>query len=207
MRAVVFALALAAMPAAAIAWQQAAPASPAATAPRDVQAGAYVLDKSHAKIVWGINHLGFSTYYGEFTDFDAKLSLDPANPAASTLEVTVKTASVATHNDKLDAHLKSADFFDAAKFPETRFVSTAVRPTGERSADVTGNLTLHGVTRPVTLAVTYNGAGKSPVSGQYVAGFSATATIQRTEFGIDQYAPALGDAVELKISGEFNPAA
>ncbi|QAY77571.1 YceI family protein [Sphingosinicella sp. BN140058] len=180
------------------------PAAAQAAAPA-VASGDYRLDKSHAKIVWGISHFGFSTYYGEFTRFDAQLKLDAANPAASRLEATIDATSLSTNDAKLDAHLNSADFFDTAKFPQARFVSTAVHRTGAKSAHVLGNLTLHGVTKPVELAVTFNGAGQN-VAKVPVAGFSAEGTIKRSDFGINAYLPALGDEVALKISGEFNPA-
>jgi polyisoprenoid-binding protein YceI len=185
---------------------QDAPAPAAATAPADVRAGAYTLDKSHAKVIWGASHFGFSTYYGEFADFDATLTLDPARPENSRLNVTVQTASVATHNDKMDAHLKTDDFFGVEKHPTATFVSTAIRPTGARTADVTGDFTLLGVTRPLTLAVTYNGAGISPAGGKYVVGFSATGTVKRSEYGMKYGVPGVSDDVKLIISGELNPA-
>lgn len=168
-----------------------------------VRSGNYALDRSHAKIVWGISHFGFSTYHGEFTDFDAKLTLDGANPERSRLSVTVATASVDTHDEKLDAHLKNADFFDVAKHPTATFTSTAVRRTGPTTAEVTGNFTLLGQTRPLTLAVTFNKAGEN--MGQvYTAGFSATGTVKRSDYGMTYALPGLGDEVDLTISGEFN---
>ena len=182
----------------------AAPA--AAPAAPSVRAGDYRLDKSHAKILWSVSHFGFSTYTGEFTDFDASLTLDPANPARSRLTATIATPSVATHNDALDTHLRSADFFDAAAHPTATFVSTEVHPTGPRTADVTGNFTMRGVTRPLTLAVTFNAAGNN-MAGTYTAGFSATGTIRRSEYGMTYAVPAVGDDIELRISGEFNQAA
>lgn len=184
----------------AIAGTQSAPATPVA-----VQAGDYALDKSHAKIVWSTSHFGFSTYYGEFTDFDAKLNLDPANPANSKLSVTVAMTSVDTHNDKLDAHLESADFFDVAAHPTATFTSTAVRRTGAATADVTGNFTLRGVTKPITLHVTFNKAGEN-MAKRYTAGFSAEGVIKRSDFGVSYAVPAVGDEVKLQISGEFNAA-
>lgn len=176
---------------------QATPAAPA------VRSGDYALDTSHAKIVWGVSHFGFSTYYGEFTDFDAKLTLDAANPDRSRLVVTVATPSVDTHDDKLDAHLESADFFDVANHPTATFASTAVRRTGPTTADVTGNFTLLGQTRPLTLAVTFNKAGEN-MGKVYTTGFSATGTIKRSDYGMTYGLPGLGDEVELRISGEFN---
>ncbi|WP_158702937.1 YceI family protein [Allosphingosinicella vermicomposti] len=180
--------------------QQAAPA-PAAEA---VKSGSYALDKSHVKIVWGVSHMGFSTYYGEFTDFDAQLTLDGANPENSKLNVTIDVDSVDTHDDALDGHLKKADFFDVEKFPKATFTSTKVERTGPTTATVTGDLNLHGVTKPVTLAVTLNKAADGPMTKIYTAGFSAEGTIDRTQFGMNTYAPALGSDVKLLISGEFN---
>ena len=179
--------------------QQPAPAAAA----ESVQSGTYALDKSHAKIVWGVSHLGFSTYYGEFTDFDAKLVLDAQRPENSKLNVTIDLNSVDTHNDALDTHLKSPDFFDTAKHATATFASTNVQRTGPTTANVTGNLTLHGVTKPVTLAVTLNKAAEQPMTKAYTAGFSAEAVIDRTAFGMTTYAPALGSEVKLIISGEF----
>lgn len=184
---------------AANATQQPVPAAPTEA----VQSGAYALDKSHAKIVWGVSHLGFSTYYGEFTDFDAQLVLDAQRPENSSLDVTINLNSVDTHDEALDKHLKAPDFFDTAQYPTATFTSTSVDRTGPTTANVTGNLTLHGVTKPVTLAVTLNKAAQHPMADAYVAGFSAEGKIDRTRFGIDTYAPALGSEVKLIISGEF----
>ncbi len=176
------------------------------TDPAQVQPGAYVLDKSHAKVLWAVSHFGFSTYYGEFTSFDAKLTLDPKAPAKSSLDVTIDIPSVSTNDAKLDAHLKAPDFFNAEKFPKATFKSTKVEPTGPTKAKVTGDLTLLGVTKPVTLDVTFNGAGVGPVSKKVTTGFSAEGTVKRTEFGMNTYAPYIGDEVKLIISGEFNKA-
>ena len=170
-----------------------------------VRAGDYRLDKSHAKILWSVSHFGFSTYYGEFTDFDAQLRLDPANPQASQLTARITTASIATHNEALDTHLKSADFFDVANHDEARFVSTNVRPTGPTTAEVTGQFTMLGQTRPLTLDVTFNQAGDN-MAGVYTAGFSASGKIRRSDYGMRYGLPAVGDEIELTISGEFNPA-
>jgi polyisoprenoid-binding protein YceI len=175
------------------------------TAPQSVQAGAYVLDKSHAKLNWAVSHFGFSTYTGEFTSFDANLQLDPARPERSLLTVTIDTASVETNDDKLDEHLRSAEFFNSAKHPKATFRSTQVKPTGPRTARVTGDLTLNGVTKPVALDVVFNGAGMNAATKNYVAGFSAETKISRSQFGVATYSPAIGEEVTLTISGEFNP--
>lgn len=171
-----------------------------------VQPGNYILEKTHAKLGWATSHFGFSTYSGRFDAFDAQLSLDPREPSRSSFVMTIDLDSVDSDNAKLDAHLKAPDFFDTARFPVATFRSTSVRPTGATSADVTGNLTLHGVTKPVTLAVTFNAAGQNPVSKAYTVGFSAEGSVKRTDFGITTFAPAVGEIVKLTFSGEFNPA-
>jgi polyisoprenoid-binding protein YceI len=201
---IAFALATAATVVGTHAIAQDAPA--AAPAAAQVRAGAYALDKAHAKIIWSTSHFGFSTYYGEFTDFDAKLNLDPANPANSKLSVTVQTASVNGHNPALEKHLQSADFFNVAQHPTATFVSTKVQPTSATTADVTGDFTLLGVTKPLTLKVTFNKAGEN-MAKTYVAGFSAEGVVKRSEFGMNYAVPGVSDDVKLLISGEFNPAA
>jgi polyisoprenoid-binding protein YceI len=169
-----------------------------------VQAGHYVLDKSHAKVVFSINHLGFSTYYGFFPDLSGTLDLDPAAPAKSALSVTINVAGMVTTDPKLDEKLKSETFFDTAKFPKATFKSTAIEITGEGRGKLTGDLTLHGVTKPVTLDVTFNGAGTPPMTQLYVVGFDAVGTLKRSDFGIKNFVPLVGDEVTLRISCEFD---
>ncbi|HLN23087.1 MAG TPA: YceI family protein [Patescibacteria group bacterium] len=169
-----------------------------------IEGGTFAVDKNHAKIIFSTTHFGFSTYYGLFTDFDAKLGFDPKAPAASTLEVTVNTNGIDTTNPKLDAHLKSADFFNSAEFPTAVFKSTKIVVTGPTTGEVTGDLTLHGVTKPVTLRTTFNGGGVSPMTKAYVLGFNAVGTLNRSDFGIKTYVPVVGDEVTLTISGEFD---
>ncbi|WP_374512845.1 YceI family protein [Brevundimonas sp.] len=171
--------------------------------PAEVQAGAYKLDPDHGKITWSVDHLGFSTYVGQFVNVQADLTLDPANPANSRLTATIPLTDVDSNSDGLDAHLQTPDFFDTANHPVATFVSrsVAVDANDPSEATVTGDLTLRGVTRPVTMEVEFNQAGQS--MGAYKAGFDGEATIRRSEFGIDFALPALGDEVKLHIEGEF----
>ena len=169
-----------------------------------LEGGQFVLDKSHAKIIFSYSHFGYSTSYGLFTDFDGKLAFDPKALAKSVLEVTVNMDGIDTTVPKLDAHLKTSDFFDVAKFPSAGFKSTAIEVTGPTTGKITGNLTLHGVTKPVVLEASFNGGGTNPVSKKYVVGFNATAKVKRSEFGVANYAPMVGDDVTLTISGEFD---
>jgi polyisoprenoid-binding protein YceI len=172
--------------------------------PAEVKAGTYKLDPAHGKITWSLKHMGFSTYYGQFDNVAADLTLNPANPSASTLTATVPLADVAPNNDALKAHLQTPDFFNTAEFPTATFKATSVTVDLEDSskAAVVGDLTLHGVTRPVTLAVRFNQAGPF-MGGAYRVGFDGETTIRRSDFGIDKYAPVLGDDVKLHIEGEF----
>ena len=173
-------------------------------APAEVQAGTYKLDPDHGKVTWSVDHLGFSTYVGQFVNAQADLVLDPANPSASRLTATIPLTEVDTNSDGLDAHLQTADFFDTANHPVATFVSRTVTvDAGDPSeATVVGDLTLRGVTRPVTMAVEFNPAGPS-MGGAYRAGFDGQATIKRSDFGVDYALPVLGDEVTLHIEGEF----
>lgn len=172
--------------------------------PTEVQAGAYKLDPDHGKVTWSVDHLGFSTYVGQFVNAQADLVLDPANPAASRLTATIPLTEVDTNSDGLDAHLQTADFFDTANHPVATFVSRSVTvdPADPSEAVVVGDLTLRGVTRPVTMAVEFNQAGPS-MGGAYRAGFDGEATIRRSDFGVNYALPVLGDEVTLHIEGEF----
>lgn len=166
-------------------------------------AGSYRLDRDHAKLIWAVRHLGFSDYYGEFTDFDASLTLDPVDPAKNSLTATIRIASLSTNNPKLDGHLASKDFFNAASFPESRFISTSITQTGPTRALVKGDLTLLGMTKPVELDVTLTGAGLHPFTKKQMAGFSATASLKRSDFGMNFMLPGIGDTVTLILSAEF----
>lgn len=165
--------------------------------------GVYTLDSSHANIVFGISHLGFSTYMGRFNRFDATLDFKPADLAKCALEVTVQTASIDVHNSELEAKLLAKDFFDSQTFKEAKFVATGIVKTGNNTGKVTGNLTLKGVTKPVTLDVVFNGHGDNPFSGGKMLGFSAKGSFKRSDFGMDAYLPAVGDNVTLTIEVEF----
>jgi polyisoprenoid-binding protein YceI len=177
--------------------------APASRDAATIQAGRYTLDKDHARVIWSVDHLGFSTYYGGFHKFDAAITLDPKAPAKSSVEVTIDTTTISTDHDVLESHLKGADWFDTAKFPTATFKSTAVTPGADGTANVTGNLTLHGVTRPVTLAVKLHGHGIHPLVKKPVVGFDATTSFKRSDFGIKAYVPLVSDEVSLKFSGEF----
>jgi polyisoprenoid-binding protein YceI len=181
----------------------AAPAGPASTNPKTVQAGTYAVEPAHTRVQFTVSHMGFTEWYGDFTGASGSLTLDPAKPAASKLDISIPTASVSTTNAKLDGELKSADWFGADQFPTIRFVATKVTPTGASTASIAGDLTFHGVTRPVTLAARFHGAGVNPLDKAYTVGFDATTTIHRSDFGVKTYVPLIGDEVAIRISAAF----
>jgi len=177
--------------------------SPAARDPAQIQAGTYAVDPGHTQVGWRVSHMGFSNYAGGFSDVSGSLTLDPKTPAASKLSVKIPVASVTTTSAKLTDELKGDQWLDAGKYPTMTFVSTKVAPAGKDHAKVTGDLTLHGVTKPVTLDVTLVGAGANPLNKKYTVGFEATGTLKRSEFGVKTYVPLIGDELHLTIAGAF----
>ncbi|MBA4752628.1 MAG: polyisoprenoid-binding protein [Sphingopyxis sp.] len=175
-----------------------------------VTAGTYAADAGHTMVVWEVDHFGFSKYTGIFGDVTGTLVIDPANAAASKVDVTIPVAKVTTASAGLTSHLLRAgkdggkpDFFGAAP-ADAKFVSTSVVLDNEGDeAKVTGNLTLNGVTKPVTLDVDFHGAGTNPYNKKATVGFQAETTIRRSDFGIAYGIPAVSDAVELEIHAAF----
>lgn len=174
-----------------------------------VTAGTYTTDANHSLIGWRVNHFGFNDYFGLFGEVAGTLTIDPANPASAKLDVTVPIANVVTASEGLTAHMlrpgadgKAADFFGASPAP-ARFVSTSVQPTGTTGAIINGDLTLNGVTRPVTIAAEFTGAGANPMSQKATIGFEGKTTIRRSEFGINGALPVVSDEVELDITIAF----
>jgi len=164
--------------------------------------GSYKVESYHTQVGFSISHFGFTNYSGLFSGATGSLQLDPAKLATSKLDISIPVDSVTTTVSKLNDELKGEQWFDTAKFPNATFVSTQVVPTAE-GATVTGNFTLHGVTKPVVLHVRFIGAGVNPIDKAYTVGFEATATIKRSDFGVKTYLPALGDEVKLSIAGAF----
>jgi len=163
----------------------------------------YKIDSTHVHTVFRVNHLGFSTTVGQFDEISGTIQFDQEKPAEGSVDVTIQTASVDTANEKRDEHLRGGDFFDVENHPTMTFKSTAIEVTGEDTAKITGDLTILGVTKPVVLDAKLNKAGAHPMDAErYVAGFSATTTIDRTDFGMDYAAPALGAEVDIEIYAE-----
>ncbi|RBP07282.1 polyisoprenoid-binding protein YceI [Roseiarcus fermentans] len=162
----------------------------------------YKIDPSHTHVLFMVDHLGFSKMIGLFGDTTGAVAFDPANPAASKLSVDIKTASLQSQFGPRDTDLKGADWFNVAEFPDMTFVGKTFKKTGDKSGELTGDLTLLGVTKPVTLEVAFNKAGVRPTDKADAVGFSARGSLNRSDFGLKTYIPYIGDKVDLIIESE-----
>ncbi|MCM2680051.1 YceI family protein [Echinimonas agarilytica] len=166
-------------------------------------AAEYVIDKkgAHAFIQFKIQHLGYSWLYGRFNDFDGEFTYDSAKPNDSKIKVNIDVTSLDSNHAERDKHLRGTDFLDTGKYPSATFVSTKFNDKGDGKATLTGDLTLHGVTRSIDIDVSKIGEGKDPWGG-YRAGFTGTTTLKLTDFGIpDVLGPASG-SVEMILDVE-----
>ena len=163
------------------------------------------MDKAHSQVLFGITHMGINTITGSFGTVTAKFTASKDDFSDAAIELTADVSTINTGNEQRNGHLKSPDFFDAAKYGTLTFKSTSFRKTGDKTYELTGDLTLHGVTKPVTLTATYNGQMVNPMSKKTTAGFKVTGTIKRTDFGIGSNFPAaiLSDDVALDANTEF----
>ncbi|NBC38152.1 polyisoprenoid-binding protein [Novosphingobium sp. FSY-8] len=172
-------------------------------APAAAQGGTFKVDSAHTHVAFSVMHFGFSDWFGGLSGIDGSLTIDPKAIGSAKLDITIPAASITTANATLNEELRGPKFLDAAQFPQIRFVSTKVVKTGARTAAITGNLTFHGVTKPVVLNAVFNGGGVNPMNKAYTLGFNATTTISRSAFGVGAYVPAVADKVELRITAAF----
>lgn len=187
------------MRSAALALAAALLALPAAAAP-------WVMDKAHSTVTFRGNHLGFSMVYGVFREFDAQIDFDPENIEATRVAIVIQADSVDTLWPSRDDSLRSAEMLDVANHPEIYFVSTSVVQTGPQTAEITGDLTIKGVTKEITVDAMLRKIGPSPFDpSKTVAGFSVTGTIIRTDFGVSFAAPAIGVEIPFQVELEMSP--
>ena len=172
---------------------------------KDMPPGTYQLDPSHASVTFKINHLGFSRYTARFDKMEATLNFNSGAPELSSLNVTVLPNSIDANNAKLEEELRGDKFFDVIKYPRATFQSTKIERTGPTTGKITGDFTLMGKTHSVTLDTTLIGAGTRPMDKK-VIGFSATGTFRRSDFGMQNLLPMVGDDVTLEIEAEFDKA-
>ena len=162
-------------------------------------------DKPHSQLGFTVTHLGISDVSGTFNDFDVSVTSSKKDFSDASFELTAKTASIDTRVEARNNHLKSADFFDAAKYPELTFRSTSLKKDGKDKYKLLGNLTLHGITKPVTMNLKYRGVTQNPMSKATTAGFQLEGVIKRSDFNVGPGfpAPMVSDEVRIKADGEF----
>ncbi len=162
----------------------------------------YTMDPNHTQVRLTWTHFGFSHPSAVIGISSGTVVYDPAHPEAASVKVTMPLSSLDTHVPALDAHLKGDDFFDADQYPDATFTSTEVKAVDKTHLTVTGDLSVHGVTRPVTLHVTLNKLGEQPMWSAPAIGFDADAELDRSSFGVSQYVPAVSDGVRIHITTE-----
>ncbi len=171
--------------------------------PDQVQSGTYVIDTKETLVRYGVIHMGFTEFWGTFPGATGTLVIDPKQIGRATLDVTVPIVTVETTNRELNGELFSNEFFDGEKYRTMHFVSTGVLRTGTNTAKVTGNLTMHGVTKPVVLDVTFNGAGPNDFTKVSTIGFKAVGLVKRSDFGLGKFVPIVSDDTTITISAAF----
>lgn len=173
----------------------------AVSAVRPADAKPFKVDGIHSSIVFAIRHNNLNDVYGRFNAYSGEFLIDPANPGASSISLTVNADSVDTGNEGRDKHVRNPDFFSTKEFPNATFKSTTFTKTGENTFDVVGDFDFHGVKKPVTAKVEYRGQGKGGRQGELtVSGFIATLTFKRSDFGVTKYLTNLGDEITLTVS-------
>jgi polyisoprenoid-binding protein YceI len=166
--------------------------------------GEYTLDKAHASVTWRIKHLGLSNYTARFDKMDGKLNFTPATATASRVEFTIDATSINTGLAPFNKKLQGPEYFAAEKNPSIMFKSTKIEPAGGNKYKMTGDVTLRGITKPVVWDVTFNGGLYNSFAQAHAIGFSARGTIKRSEFGMTELIPMIGDDVEVLVEVEFN---
>ncbi len=162
----------------------------------------YMLDSSHSQVLFSYDHLGYSTTFGMFSGFEGEIMFDQEDPANSSVNVSMPLMSMFTGWEQREAHFMSDDFFGASEGDMITFTSTAIEVTGEDTALITGDLTMNEITQSVVLDAKLNGTGTHPMAQKEWAGFDATTTLKRSDFGVGAFAPAVSDEVEVRISLE-----
>jgi polyisoprenoid-binding protein YceI len=160
-------------------------------------ADTYKLDPVHTSVIFRVNHFGVSYVYGRFDEASGTFSVDDKSPS---FDITVNAESVDTNNKQRDTHLKSADFFSVKEFPTLTFKSTSVASSGDKKFDVTGDLTMHGVTKSITASIEFVGAADTKMGAR--AGYEAHLSVKRSDFGMDKWLPAVGDEIQVTVSLE-----
>jgi polyisoprenoid-binding protein YceI len=180
-----------------------AAAPPVSHDPKAADAGEYAVEPYHTQVIFSVVHMGFSNFYGNFSGASGVLTYLPNRPGSMSVSVSVPTASVATTSPQLDVALKGSAWLDAARYPNMLFRSSAVVQTGPNTADVAGTLSLHGVSRPLTLHAMFIGTGVNLLTHKKTIGFQLSGTLKRSDFGVDRFVPLISDEVSMTIAAAF----
>lgn len=168
-----------------------------------LRSGQYQVDSRHSTLLFKVNHMQLSTSVGRFNDFSASLDFNPQDMARSQLQALVSMASVDTGNRDLDDTLREPSWLATTQYPQAEFISRSVTPLADGRFTFAGDLTWRGVTRPINLVGEFHGGATNMLTGRYTLGFSATASLARSDFGIDQYQGMVGERVQLEVFAEF----
>lgn len=169
----------------------------------EIREGQYELDSDHAALLFKVDHLGLSTFVGRFEKFDATLDFDPENMSASRLEAVIDMASINVNNPEFASTIKGGDWFNIESYPQAIYRTQSVGKVDGNRVEYIGELTFLGKTNPVVIWVTFRGGAMNMLTGRYTLGFSASGEFKRSDFGLDNYIPAVGDLIELEIHAEF----
>lgn len=169
----------------------------------NLEFGSYQIDPQHTTVLFKVSHMGMSTFVGRFNSSDAFLEFDPANVEKAKLSAVINIASIDVNNKDLAETLRGSSWFDIDKYPQAKFETTSVQVIDQSHAKFTGNLYLHGVSAPIVLDVSFNGAGDNMLTGRYTLGFTATTRFKRSQFGMDYLIPAVGDEIDVEVYTEF----
>ena len=171
--------------------------------PVELPSGAYQLDPHHWSVTFDVDHFGYSRFVMRFDRAKADLDFNAASPEQSRVKVAIDAASIDTNVAELDALVKSDALLEAEKYPEIEFVARELRRTGKNSGEMAGELTIHGESRPIVIAVTLHGGGTNPLNGDETLGFSGNTHVDRAAFGLFKWYPAVGNDIHVAIEAEF----
>ena len=171
----------------------------------EVRGGQYAVDPNHAALMFKLNHLGFSTFLGRFTEFDASLDFDPEDIENANLEMVIEMSSINVNLEEFEEELRGDNFLDVAQYPQAVYRTTSfVEKIDDDTFVFAGDLSFHGVTAPVNITVNFNGGGRNFLTRSYTVGFSGSATFNRSDFGVDRFTSfGVGDEIELEVHVEF----
>ena len=167
-------------------------------------AGQYLLDKSHATLLFKVEHFGLSQYVGRFNEFDATLDFDPKNIEQTKLQAIIEMGSLDINHQSLTKQLLSSKWFDQANHPQAKLTSVGLRQVGESDFQLDGNLAWRGVSKPIVLQLKFNGGANNLLTRKYTLGFHASGSFLRSDFGVDAYLPIVGDEVKIDVYAEFH---